>query len=82
MTFIGVKLTGVKINIPYIEIDFSNQGLSTVDVDAIVADTDANYSQELTYRILNLVGNDDITDETSYNSLIVKGFEIFGNTSF
>ena len=78
----GVKITGIKLNIPYIELDFSNQGLSTLDVDVIVADTDINYGTELTWRVLNLVGNDPITDQVSYDNLVVKGWTIYGNTNF
>jgi len=75
---VGVKLEGVGINTPSLMLDFNGQGLSTVDVDAIVAFVDANYGPELTWRILDLRGNAIITDVASYNSLVSKGFEVYG----
>ena len=82
MMLAGVKTEGVSMNIPYIELDFSGQGLSSVDANAVLQDTDANYVAELTWRVLDLSGNDPMTDEASYDSLINKGWTIYGDTEF
>lgn len=82
VTIVGVKTIGVAINIPQVLLDFSNQGLLSVDVDAIVADTDSNYVQELTWRVLDLSGNEPITNQINYDNLTDKGFTIYGDTSF
>jgi hypothetical protein len=77
----GVKLTGVKINIPYTEYDFSNQHLTSAQVDAILQNLDATNVLELTWREIHLEGNGPMTDKASYDSLVAKGFDIYGDTA-
>lgn len=79
---VGTKLVGVKVNIPYLELNFSNQGLSTDDVDAILVHIDNTHDTELTWRVIDLTGNEPITDQTTYDVLLTKGFEIYGETDF
>jgi len=76
---VGTKLVGVKVNMPYLELDFGYQGFTEEEVTAIMQGIDDSYTTELTWRIIDLRGNANITDTVLYNSLIAKGFEIYGN---
>jgi hypothetical protein len=78
----GVKLIGVKVNVPYLEYDFEGKGYTSAEVNTIIQTIDGDHVFELTWRVISLQGNDPITDETTYDSLIAKGFEIYGDTLF
>lgn len=78
----GVKLTGVKINIPYLEYDFADKGYTSSQVDLILQTIDGDHVTELTWRVIYIGGNQPITDQATYDSLIAKGFEIYGDTKF
>lgn len=77
----GVKLTGVKINIPYLEYDFANLFYTSDQVNAILQNLDSINEFELTWREIHLEGNAPMTDKASYDSLVAKGFDIYGDTA-